>query len=493
MTEVRKAAVVGAGVIGAGWAARYLWNGIDVAIYDPGPETERRCREVLEAADRSLQYLYGRPPHQRGNVSFAPDLASAVSGADIVQESAPEREDTKRAVLAEIDASAPAHAPIGSSTSGLLPSRLQADMRHPERFLVSHPFNPVYLLPLVELCAGEQTDPATVQAADAIYRDLGMRPLTVRKEIDGFVADRLLEALWREALWLVHDDVATVAEVDDAVRFGAGLRWALMGSFQTYRIAGGEDGMRHFMAQFGPALKWPWTKLMDVPDLTDAFLDKIGAQSDAQAMGRDTAELERERDMGLIAMLRALKPEGLAAGGTLAEHQSRWAPHPPVDLDAQLPLHLLDAVVPPEAVDYNRHMTESHYLALFGQTADALLAAIGLDADALAAGHSYFTAESHLRHLGQLRLGDQVYLTTQILGADEKRIHAFHRLRRADDHTLAATAEQMYLHVDTTTDRVCPASAAIQANVRRLAAAHATLPQPESAGRAITPVRRLAA
>ena len=141
-------------------------------------------------------------------------------------------------------------------------------MTHPERFVVGHPFNPVYLLPLVEVVAGEQTSEETVERALAFYASIGMKPLRVRKEIDGFVADRLLEALWREALWLVHDDVATVEEVDDAIRYGAGLRWAQMGTFLTYRIAGGEDGMRHFLAQFGPALEWPWTKLTDVPELT---------------------------------------------------------------------------------------------------------------------------------------------------------------------------------------------------------------------------------
>ena len=495
MSELRKAGIVGAGVIGAGWAARYVWNGIDVAIYDPSVETLQRCRSVLDAAERSLQYLYGRPPARRGRVEIAPDLASAVADADIVQESAPEREDVKRPLMAEIDAHAPPAAPIGSSTSGLLPSRLQAEMQRPERFLVSHPFNPVYLLPLVELCAGERTDPATVETARKIYETLGMRPLIVRKEIDGFVADRLLEALWREALWLVHDDVATVEEVDDAVRFGAGLRWALMGSFQTYRIAGGDAGMRHFMAQFGPALQWPWTKLMDVPELTDPFLDKIAEQSDVQAAGRSPAEMEHERDRGLIAMLRALSKEGLAGGQTLRAHETRTAPERPqgTDLDAAAPLSLLRAVVPPEAVDYNDHMTESDYLSLFAQAADALLAAIGLDEQALADGHSYFTAESHLCHLGQLRLGEEVYVTTQVLGADEKRIHAFHRLHRADGDSLAATAEQMYLHVDTTREKVCPASAAIQANVDRLAQAHAGLPMPESAGRAISPVVRRAA
>ena len=178
-----------------------------------------------------------------------------------MQESLPEREDLKRQVLAEIDRATAPDVIIGSSTSGLLPSRLQSEMEHPERLVVGHPFNPVYLLPLVEICGGEMTDPATKTRAATFYSRIGMKPLHVRKEIDGFIADRLLEALWREALWLVNDGVATTEEIDDAIRYGAGLRWSFMGTFLIYRMAGGEAGMRHFLAQFGPALKLPWTRL----------------------------------------------------------------------------------------------------------------------------------------------------------------------------------------------------------------------------------------
>ena len=172
-----------------------------------------------------------------------------------MQESAPERLELKQALLAEACAAAAPGVLIASSTSGLRPTALAAEMARPGRFLVAHPFNPVYLLPLVELCAGERTAAETIARAEALYGSLGMAPLVVRKEIDGFVADRMLEALWREALWLVNDGVATVAEVDDAIRLAAGLRWSFMGTFLTYRIAGGEEGMRHFMAQFGPALQ----------------------------------------------------------------------------------------------------------------------------------------------------------------------------------------------------------------------------------------------
>jgi carnitine 3-dehydrogenase len=176
-----------------------------------------------------------------------------------------ERLDLKHKVLAEIQA-AMRTAPIGSSTSGFKPSELQEGAADPSTIMVAHPFNPVYLLPLIEVVPSPATSPAAVDTAQTLLTVLGLYPLHVRKEIDAHIADRFLEAVWREALWLVKDGIATTEEIDNAIRYGFGLRWAQMGLFETYRVAGGEAGMRHFMAQFGPALKWPWTKLMDVPE-----------------------------------------------------------------------------------------------------------------------------------------------------------------------------------------------------------------------------------
>ena len=187
----------------------------------------------------------------------------------------------------------------------------------PQRFVVGHPFNPVYLLPLVEVVGGKLTTADSIARASETYRSLGMHPLVVRHEIDGFIADRLLEALWREALHLVNDDVATVDEIDRAVCMGPGLRWAFMGSFLTYRLGGGEAGMRHFMAQFGPALKLPWTRLV-APELTEELIDKVAEQSDAQAAGRSIAELERLRDDCLVDIMRALEKYRVGAGAVLA-------------------------------------------------------------------------------------------------------------------------------------------------------------------------------
>lgn len=487
MSAIRTAAVIGGGVIGAGWAARFLLNGIDVSVFDPHPEAERRLRAVLANAERAQARLTMAPPARQGVLRFTASLAEAVAGADLVQESAPEREDLKRGLLAAIDAAAPAGSLICSSTSGLRPSRLQAEMARPGRFLVAHPFNPVYLLPLVELCGGEKTAPETIARAVTFYEGIGMRPLHVRREIDGFIADRLLEALWREALWLVHDDVATVEEVDDAIRFGAGLRWAAMGTFLLYRLAGGEGGMRHFMEQFGPALQLPWTKLTEVPELTPEFLDRLAAQSDAQAAGADLGTLERKRDDCLIATLQALKAQEFAAGSVLAAYERRLCDHAhaaKAEVDEAEPLRLYEGRVAPDWLDYNDHMTESRYLQVFGDATDALLRHLGVDAGYLAQGFSYFTVETHITHLRETVGLEAFYVTTQLLGADEKRLHVFHRLFHGNG-SLAATAEQMLLHVDNRARRAVPVQSAASARVAALRAAQAALPLPEQAGRRI--------
>ncbi|WP_119462838.1 carnitine 3-dehydrogenase [Rhodospirillaceae bacterium SYSU D60014] len=494
MTDVRTAAVIGGGVIGGGWAARLVQNGIDVAVFDPDPEAERKIGEVMANADRAFAKLTNAPQGRKGVLRFVDSVAEAVRDADFIQESAPERIDLKKKLFAEVDAHARPDTLIGSSTSGLLPSDLQSEMRHPERLVVAHPFNPVYLLPLVEIVGGKQTTPETIARAKAFYASIGMKPLHVRKEIDAFIGDRLLEALWREALWLVQDDVATVEEIDDVVRYSFGLRWAQMGTFMVYRIAGGEAGMRHFMAQFGPALKWPWTKLMDVPELTDELVDKIARQSDAQAGQLSIRELERIRDDNLVAILQALRAQnsgkGWGAGEVLKQHEDRLYDNAHRDAadaehDISQPLRLLDCTVQPDWTDYNGHMTESRYLQVFGDASDALLRFIGIDRDYLAAGHSYYTVETHIMHKSEVAALEPLYVTTQILAADEKRLHVFHRIHHARTDDVIASAEQMLLHVDTKAQKACPAEALVAARVRDLCAAHAALDRPADAGRSV--------
>ncbi len=462
-------------MIGAGWAARLALNGWDVRLYDPAPEAAARAAEVLQDARAAFEQLTLAPLPAEGELQLVGSVEEAVAGAEVLQESAPERVELKRELLAEADRYAAPDALVCSSTSGLRPTELQADMQRPERFCVAHPFNPVYLLPLVELCAGEGTAPETVERAAALFRSVGMHPLVVRSEIDGFVADRLLEALWREALWLVNDGVATVEEVDDAIRYGAGLRWAFMGTFLTYRIAGGDQGMRHFLSQFGPALEWPWTHLTEVPKLTGELVETIAAQSDAQAGGRSARDLEQERDRVLVRLLQALRAEETGAGATLAAWERGLLGAAPPSARH----------IPAEWVDYNGHVHESRYLQLFADATDALLGDLGVDADYLAGGGSYFTVETHLSHLRQLEAGDRVYVTTQVLDSDEKRLHVFHVLLREGEADPLATAEQMLLHVDTGSGRAAASREPVRARVAELTERHAALPSPERAGRSI--------
>ncbi len=480
---LRRVGLLGGGVIGGGWAARFLLNGVDVQVFDPDPGAARSLDETLANARRAYGRLTLAPLPREGRLQLVSSVEEAVADVDLVQESAPERLELKQSLLLAASRAAGPETLLCSSTSGLLPSALQAGLVRPGRFVVAHPFNPVYLLPLVELCGGALTTPETLRRAEAAYRSLGLHPLVVRVEIDGFIADRLLEAMWREALWLVHDEVATVTEIDDAVRYGAGLRFALMGQFLTYRIAGGEAGMRHFLAQFGPALQWPWTKLTDVPALDEELIDAIARQSDEQAAGASIRELERLRDDCLVALLQGLREQAYAGGDTLA----RWerglldaAPRgaaPAADRPA-------GRRIPADWVDYNGHVHESRYLQLFADATDTLLREVGVDAGYLERG-SYFTAETHLSHLRQLHAGDVVTVTTQILASDEKRLHVFHSLARDGDDGPAATAEQMLLHVEAATGRVAAAGDPVRDRVAALTARDAELPRPGRAGRRI--------
>jgi carnitine 3-dehydrogenase len=486
--SVRTVGLLGGGVIGGGWAARFLLNGYDVVLYDPDHRVPGRIEEMVANARRALVALTLAPLPAEGRLTFTSEVEEAAQ-ADFVQESAPERVELKQSLLAAASRAARHDVVIASSTSGLRPSALQRDMVGPERFTVGHPFNPVYLLPLVELCGGEATAPQTLDRAADLYRSVGMRPLRLEHEIDGFIADRLLEALWREALWLVNDGVATVEQIDDAIRFGPGLRWSVMGTFLLYRIAGGEEGVRHFMDQFGPALEWPWTKLTDVPELTDELLATLERQSDGQADGRSIRELERLRDDCLVSLLQALRLHDVGAGATLREYEQALLARRASPDGAGAPLVLYETRISPAWIDYNGHANETAYLRLASEATDALLALVGVDANYVASGRSYYTVETHLRHLTESHAEETVRVSTQLLSADEKRLHLFHRVIRNGE--VLATAEQMLLHVDTTKGRVSPAPPDVLARVREIAEAHASLPAPDGVGRRIESTRNV--
>jgi carnitine 3-dehydrogenase len=399
-------------------------------------------------------------------------MAEAVAEAAWIQESVPERLDLKHKIHAQIQEHAPASAVIGSSTSGFKPSELNAEGA---RAVVAHPFNPVYLLPLVELVG----DAATCAQASDLLREVGMYPLTVRKEIDAHIADRLLEAVWREGLWLIKDGICTTEELDESIRMGVGLPGAQMRLFETYRIAGGEAGMKHFMAQFGPALEWPWTKLMDVPDFTDELVDLIAGQSDAQSGHMSIRELERLRDDNLIGMMRALKKSGSGAGGVINAHQDSLPDPTPQDLPITV-----DRQIPQSWTDYNGHMNETHYLEAGAQASDRFMEMIGADAEYIAGGNSYFTAENHICYLHELHAGDRLTVTTQVLQGEGKKMHLFHRLHGGDG-TLAATVETFLIHMDLNARRSAMPLPEVADKLASYARDHAALPRPDAAGRAI--------
>jgi carnitine 3-dehydrogenase len=476
------AAIIGGGVIGGGWAARFAINGWTVRVFDPDPEAPRKVAEVMANARASLPQLSDGPMPAEGALTFHGTITEAVEGADYIQESVSERLDLKHRVFAQIQQVAHG-VPIGSSTSGFKPSELQEGAAEPGAIFVAHPFNPVYLLPLAEIVPSPATAPATVERAKATLRAIGMFPLHVRKEIDAHIADRFLEAVWREALWLVKDGIATTEEIDEAIRMGFGLRWGQMGLFETYRIAGGEAGMKHFLAQFGPCLTWPWTRLTDVPEFNDELVELIAGQSDAQSGAHSIRELERIRDRNLVGFLRVLKERDWGAGRVLAAHDAARraaAVEVVAEVEGQ-PLPMARMTVLPGWIDYNGHMTESRYLFASSETVDAFLRHIGADLDYVAGGHSYYTAETHILHRGEAKLGDALTGTVQVLAADDKRLHLFVRLLRGEDEV--ATLEQMLLHVEMRGARVCAAPEAILARLRPIVAAQAGLPRPAGAGR----------
>lgn len=468
MSAARKATIVGGGVIGGGWAARFLLNGWDVAVFDSDPEAERKLGEVLANARRALPGLYDKALPVEGTLTLHTDLAQALVGAEWVQESVPERLDLKHRIHEQITTYAPSGAVIGSSTSGFKPSEL-ADKG--ARVVVAHPFNPVYLLPLVELVG----DTEHCAQAASILREIGMYPLTIRKEIDAHIADRLLEAVWRESLWLIKDGIATTEEIDEAIRMGFGLRWAQMGLFETYRIAGGEAGMRHFMAQFGPALSWPWTKLMDVPELDDTLVDLIAGQSHDQSGHLSIRELERLRDDNLVGMMRALKRSGSGAGSTILAHEARL----PVPEFVDLPI-TAHRTVPQSWTDYNGHMNETHYLEVASKATDRFMEMIGCDPAYIADVGSYFTVENTVRYLAEVHAGETLTVTTQVLRGEGKKMHLFQRLMR-ETGELAATVESLLLHVNLETRRTSLPSAEVVSKLADYAKAHAKMPWPEGA------------
>jgi carnitine 3-dehydrogenase len=474
MRQVHTLGLLGTGVIGGGWAARALHFGINVVAADLKPEMEAWIRGAVANAEGALARLTFAPLPPKGELTFTTDLNAMARQVDFIQENIPEQLELKQRVLADVSRHAPADVIIASSTSGLMPSDLQRDMVAPERLLVAHPFNPVYLLPLVELVGGKQTSEATLAAAARFYTYIGMHPLRVRREVPGHLTDRLQEALWREILHMVNEDVATTGELDDSIVYGPGLRWAGMGTNLIYHLAGGETGMRHMLRQFGPCLKWPWTKL-EAPALTESLIDKMVAGTQAQADGRSIRELERLRDDYLVAIQQVLREYNIGAGATLRALEERLYKSSAQQAREALgaaapgaPLRLLELHVRPEWIDYNGHMTDSRFLQVFGDATDALWRHVGVDDAYRKSGRALYTVETHVSHQAQAYSQEPLYVTTRVLEVDDKRVRLRHQLHRQRDGELVASAEQLYLHVDTQAGKAAPLDSAVRARLSKL-------------------------
>ena len=304
--EVRRAAIVGTGVIGGSWAACFLAHGLDVVATDPAPGAEQALFKYVEAAWPALTALGLSPGASIDRLKFTTELKEAVGEADLVQENGPEREAFKIKLFAEIDANAPPSALLCSSSSGLTMSLIQSECVHAERTVIGHPFTPPHLIPLVEVVGGAKTSPKTIERALAFYAKMGRRPIHIRKEVKGHVGNRLQAALYREIVYLIEQDVASVEDIDAAVHLGPGLRWGLMGPNLLFHLGGGPNGFAHFLEQFtGPMMAW-WADLGN-PYLNGAALrEKLKQGVSDEVAGRSVATLAKERDELLMGLLKLL-------------------------------------------------------------------------------------------------------------------------------------------------------------------------------------------
>ncbi|MBO8194484.1 L-carnitine dehydrogenase [Streptomyces oryzae] len=302
--EVTRITCIGAGVIGGGWVAHFLARGYDVTAWDPAPQAPEKLRRLVDAAWPALTQLGLAEGAAKDRLTVAATLEEACAEAQFVQESAPEKLELKQQLLAQLDAATPRDVVIASSTSGYPMTDMQTQAAGPDRLLVGHPFNPPYLIPLVEVAGGDLTSERAVAWASEFYEVAGKSVITMNRELPGFIANRLQEALWREALHMVANGEATVKEIDDSITEGPGLRWAFMGPCLTFALAGGEGGMGHMLDHFGPSLKSPWTRL-EAPELDSALRDAMVAGCEEAAAGRTIADLVAERDQGVIDVLRA--------------------------------------------------------------------------------------------------------------------------------------------------------------------------------------------
>ena len=304
-SEVDTVGIIGTGLIGGTWAAYFLSRGLSIRAWDPATNARSHLDQVVKSALADLRVLRGDSSDPTGDLIFCDTLADAVTGSDYIQENGPEKLDLKQSLIAEIDRHAAPHVIIGSSTSSLKATDLQVRCRHPERVLVAHPFNPSHLLPLVELVRGAKTSEAVQNAAAEFFERIGKVPVRVQKEVVGHVANRMAAALWREAVHIVAEGVASVEDVDRSIRFGPGLRWAIYGPHMLYHLGGGDGGIRGYLEHLGPAQEARWQELGS-PRLTEPVKEKIISGIEEEAAGKSVTELQNRRDRLLVELLKLL-------------------------------------------------------------------------------------------------------------------------------------------------------------------------------------------
>lgn len=305
MNKIKNISVIGTGVIGTGWILRFLASNKKVIAFDKNKSQINYLKKEIKRTKSIIEKLYKKNINFN-NLKIVDTLEEAVKNSDFIQENVPERLQIKKTVLKNISKVAPKNTIIASSSSGLLPSKLQSGCINPQRFIIAHPFNPVYILPLVEIVKGNKTSKIYINRANSFYKSIKMKTLLINRELPGFLSDRLQEALWREGLHIINDGFGSTKDLDDAITYGPGMRWALMGTFLTFHLAGGESGMKHMLDQFGPALKLPWTKLKS-PELNDKLKQKIINGTALQSKNLSIDKLSNIRDNFLIDLIELKK------------------------------------------------------------------------------------------------------------------------------------------------------------------------------------------
>ena len=303
---IKKIAVIGTGVIGTGWIVRCLAHNKKVIAYDQDLRLEKKLISEIKRAWPFIKKLFNKKKLNLKNFKYVTSIEEAVKDADFIQECAPENYKIKIKLMNTISNFAKPNAIISSSSSGLLPTKIYSKCKNPARAIIGHPFNPVYLCPGVEIVAGKKTKKNYLNKANQFYKSISMNPIMVKKELPGYLADRLQEALWREGLHIINEGYATTKDLDRAIEDGPGLRWSLMGTFLTFHLAGGKAGMKHMLKQFGPALKLPWTKLK-APKLSKKLSSRVIEGTRQQAKGKSVAMISNIRDEYLVNLQKLRK------------------------------------------------------------------------------------------------------------------------------------------------------------------------------------------